>query len=52
MLQSKSDGAEDKFQKKKDQVVGESKDNIKEAEDTLKVNAKWCKLMCQLLSCI
>ena len=46
MLQSKSDGAGNEFQKKKSQVVGESKENIKEAEDTLKVNAKWCKLIC------
>lgn len=40
VTQSKSDGAGDEFQKKKEQVIGESKENIKEAEDTLKVPAK------------
>ena len=30
----------EKFQKQKDEVVGESKENIKEAEDTLKVSGK------------
>lgn len=46
MLQSNSDGAGKEFQQKKNQVVGESKENIKEAEDTLKVHAKWSNLMC------
>lgn len=40
MLQSTSGGAGKEFQKKKDQVVGDSKKNIKEAEDTLKVTSR------------
>lgn len=46
MLQAKSSGAGDEFQKRKDEVVGESKENIKEAEDTLKVIAEGCGLLC------
>ena len=30
----------DKFQKQKDQVIGESKENIKEAEKTLRVSSR------------
>ena len=37
VLKSKSDGGGNEFQKRKNQVVGESKENIQEAEDTLKV---------------
>ena len=44
LLQSKAGSAggstQDKFQKQKDEVIGESKENIKEAEDTLKVGAE------------
>ncbi|KAL3150841.1 hypothetical protein ABBQ32_000595 [Trebouxia sp. C0010 RCD-2024] len=35
-LQAKSSSAGDEFQKRKDEVIGESKENIKEAENTLK----------------
>lgn len=42
VLQSKADGAgsttQDQFQKQKQEVVGESKENIKEAEETLQVS--------------
>jgi len=42
LLQSKADGAgsstQDQFQKQKQEVVGESKENIKEAEKTLQVS--------------
>ena len=42
LLQSKADGAgsstQEQFQKQKQEVVGESKENIKEAEKTLQVS--------------
>lgn len=44
-LQAKSSSAGDEFQKRKDEVIGESKENIKEAENTLKVIAEGCGLM-------
>ena len=45
MLQSKSGSTGDEFQKRKDEVIGESKENIKEAEETLKVIAEGCGLV-------
>ena len=49
-LQSKAgtagSGTQEKFQKQKNEVIGESKANIKEAEDTLKVTRHFCPPMC------